>query len=850
MARKGRSTKKMASLAEELLQVLTRYPYEPLLRWIHTEHKYVKSEVSSLEKKYTGRYAIDTMRCINKHGRTITNGLFDIFGKFSKKSATETRQEMIKWIRDNMPEVKSYTSIAFRKAFMTVEDWLVTMTLNNVPGDELSIFCLSKMYLRHVIVYTKQFYWTTVAHDWADTEETVSRKCELELVYMGPGRFGEMIPVSNPTPAPPLQPGVRTSKRTKQRVNYASMNTGTEERKTEKKTPPRKRKHKSPLPKKEPSSKRIKAQKMLTRQGVKNLSSPGHDGKLVGTAIITSPSSSDSNAPNDGNRSTESTVKSEPNIKKEDDFLQLPPNMPRTVVDLKDPNVQVTIRHRDGSLCHSKKSYASYNQIPPPRPDELPDIPGAQNDDSVTTENSKTDLTKVNENELRDLLGIPVATTPTVLVDADNHDSNSLNQSSREEPSTGVNTENSAMLSLRKTTDDETGGINTERQDGITASINNKITQNGVSNLKDTTVNSPKNTQKDNSTNSDHEEYKHLLAEGPTTTQEKPSEKVYNEWITTFSDDSLFDEMTETMNINSTKDNRQKSPEQHAAESLILLSAHIAHEDSDNLLPVDTPKLPDLVKDIETSDVNTDIKLRENSTKGKTDVLHHETPNTPTIPVVHTENATRAIETPENNIKDKLPKSPNKGVFKMRTIGIRKHKSLVHRSTKKIGCSMCDQKFNDRQGLKMHHQQDHNILPCNSCGKNFSTKKSLAKHLYKHSELPWKCKECGEGYAFPSELKAHLIKHETEPMYKCNIIGCKKEYMRQSELTAHMKTHDGSAHRCPEDGCDYEAIDIRYLKNHMRIHSDVLPYPCKYCDEAFKHFMQRKRHYGKEHAKQ
>ena len=245
----------MASLAEELFQVLTRYPYEPLLRWIHTEHKYVRNEVSTLEKKYTGKYAIDTTRCINKHGRTITNGLFDIFSKFSKKSATDTRQEMIKWIKDNTPEVKRYTSIAFKKAFMTVEDWLVTMTLNSVPGDELAIFCLSKMYLRHVIVYTKHYYWTTVAHDWADTEETVSKKCELELIYMGPGRFGEMIPASNPTPIPVVQPGVRTSKRTKQRLNYASMNTGTEERKTEKKTPPRKRKRKSPLPKKEPSAK-------------------------------------------------------------------------------------------------------------------------------------------------------------------------------------------------------------------------------------------------------------------------------------------------------------------------------------------------------------------------------------------------------------------------------------------------------------------------------------------------------------------------------------------------------------------------------------------------------------------
>ena len=45
----------------------------------------------------------------------------------------------------------------------------------------------------------KKLYWTTVAHMWGDSEETVMKKCELSLVYMGPGKYGEFIPIKKST---------------------------------------------------------------------------------------------------------------------------------------------------------------------------------------------------------------------------------------------------------------------------------------------------------------------------------------------------------------------------------------------------------------------------------------------------------------------------------------------------------------------------------------------------------------------------------------------------------------------------------------------------------------------------
>ena len=88
---------------------------------------------------------------------------------------------------------------------------------------------------------------------------------------------------------------------------------------------------------------------------------------------------------------------------------------------------------------------------------------------------------------------------------------------------------------------------------------------NRETNLTDTSIKSPNITHKDNSAESEQDDRNDLLEAGLNTTQERPFEKVYNEWITTFSDDSLFDEMTETLNSESRTDNRQKSPEQRAA---------------------------------------------------------------------------------------------------------------------------------------------------------------------------------------------------------------------------------------------------------------------------------------------
>ena len=312
------------------------------------------------------------------------------------------------------------------------------------------------------------------------------------------------------------------------------MNTGTEENKKERKTPPKKRKRKSPLPKKEPSAKRIKSQKMLTRQGLSELSSPTHRAKFVGTAIFTSPSCSKNTQPEQAKEiDTELTVKAEPKIKSEEDLLRLPPNIPRKVVDLKDPNVPVIIRHTDGSVCHSKKLYASFNKKPPPRPDELPDLPELSeienSNGTVTTESfpatSLDCAQKSKESELRELLDIP--TTDSVLGDVNTGNPPAPDSACATVPPTTDQSTNQRqeIMDNENPQNSEATSINTDLETPDTTKGKQIDVTDANDNIKKTPIN---------------DDMRDLQDARLSLSVAKPMEKVYNEWITTFSDDSFI----------------------------------------------------------------------------------------------------------------------------------------------------------------------------------------------------------------------------------------------------------------------------------------------------------------------
>ena len=188
----------MASIAAELFQVLTKHPYKPVLRLIPQEAKCTKKELNAERALEAKNYMIDTTRCITKGGKLKANGLFDIFTRYSHKTSSETRSDMIDWVNENSKKLNKYTAFTLRKRGKTVANWLNDMRSENTPGDEIAIYCLSNMYLKHVFVKTSKLFWTTVSHTWSDNETSVRPKYELILLYLGHSRYSEYISVVTP----------------------------------------------------------------------------------------------------------------------------------------------------------------------------------------------------------------------------------------------------------------------------------------------------------------------------------------------------------------------------------------------------------------------------------------------------------------------------------------------------------------------------------------------------------------------------------------------------------------------------------------------------------------------------
>ena len=197
---------------------------------------------------------------------------------------------------------------------------------------------------------------------------------------------------------------------------------------------------------------------------------------------------------------------------------------------------------------------------------------------------------------------------------------------------------------------------------------------------------------------------------------------------------------------------------------------------------------------------------------------------------------TREVLTAEDETEPAIPAQP-KGKLVVTMHGVTTHTAHKHR----FKCPDCDTVERSRKALNTHFKMEHHKLFCEECGQMFATPSALSHHMYIHTkEDLLQCTQCDESFPFASDLKTHMAKHTMVAGHQCGHGSCQKWFKQKGERDKHARTHMAPELKCEK--CQYTTKDIRNLRRHQNIHSDVKKLSCPNCGKMFKWHMECKRH--------
>ncbi|XP_076457774.1 uncharacterized protein LOC143291661 [Babylonia areolata] len=183
-------------------------------------------------------------------------------------------------------------------------------------------------------------------------------------------------------------------------------------------------------------------------------------------------------------------------------------------------------------------------------------------------------------------------------------------------------------------------------------------------------------------------------------------------------------------------------------------------------------------------------------------------------------------------------------------------------SIHRLVCQHCSKVFKCTDDCRDHEEKEHskvtvkrerlspervtegrqNILrgqqAASKLGKVSERRKKTYAERGKNNQ-PCKCQECGREFANAKYLRSHMRVHSDVKPFTCD--QCSSAFVRSSDLRRHKKTHTGEkSFKCQL--CDSAFADSCKLKIHMRIHTGERPYKCELCGEGFSQPSQYARH--------
>ena len=131
---------------------------------------------------------------------------------------------------------------------------------------------------------------------------------------------------------------------------------------------------------------------------------------------------------------------------------------------------------------------------------------------------------------------------------------------------------------------------------------------------------------------------------------------------------------------------------------------------------------------------------------------------------------------------------------------------------------------------------------CSECGKTFTTKAHLTRHLKSHVPNSIRCTGCHLYFQTEQEKNTHIQnKHSNNIWHVCG-----KGYKRPSDLNVHLRSHEENVtakFSCPFEGCTKTFLKLTFYQDHLNNHTGQDPYECQSCTVKFKSRYERNSHY-------